>query len=181
MNIFTPKEIEELYIYSCNCCGSHNQIIETSRHRIDVGINFHEREYYLCRICAEAVECFIVNGGGQTPFKRFFRIENLEDKDGGLWYNSRGEYTGKIKKDYRFCKAHVLEMPFDEKAVGYRSVCDKLEDLEEWFSEECLQGLKKHGFSLSVYESNDYKHHNGHYHMKCSTAKLIGKIESFMA
>ena len=179
MRDLTLREIDDLHLYSCNMCGSFRRINETSRHKIDVGINFHEKYYYLCTVCAESVEVFIINGGGQQPFKRFFRVENLEDKEGGLCYNSHGDYTGKIKKDYTFCKAHILEMPFDESVVGYRSVCDKLEDLEEWFTEECLQGLRGHGFVISVHESNDYKRHNGHYLMKHSTSRLLGKMESY--
>ena len=59
--------------------------------------------------------------------KLFYRIGS--DIDEGLWYDNNGKFTGLIYTKYNWCSASQLEMPFDDKIIGYISVADSLEHL----------------------------------------------------
>ena len=51
-------------------------------------------------------------------YKSFFRVANLNHVE-GLWYNRNGEFTGRIHKEFSFCKNHDLPMPYDESILGW--------------------------------------------------------------
>lgn len=93
--------------------------------------------------------------------KLFYRIG---DKEQGLWYHPNGEFTGMVHQVFNWCRASILEMPFDEQLVGYLSVADSLEHLYQWFSKEELIKLQTFGFQIYEYAATDYKFYDRYQH-----------------
>lgn len=94
--------------------------------------------------------------------KEFYRIGHIETKQ-GLWYDSNGNFTGLIHNEFSFCKNKDLQMPYDEKIVGYLSATETLEDLYHWFTKEDIERLKAFGFRIMKYLSNDYFFKDNHW------------------
>ena len=92
----------------------------------------------------------------------FYRIGT--DNSQGLWYNNQGEFTGLIHREFQWCKASELLMPFETELVGYISVADSLEHLYQWFSKEEIIKLQDLGFSILEYLSEDYKFYERYNH-----------------
>ncbi len=88
--------------------------------------------------------------------KQFFRLGDNKTKQ-GLWYDYEGYFTGLIHDKFSFCMNSQLEMDFDEELVGYLSAVDNLEDLYKWFSVKDIKDLQTKGYSIHVYETEDYK------------------------
>lgn len=110
--------------------------------------------------------------------KQFYRVCNVDTQQ-GLWYNFSGEFTGLIHDKFNFCKNKDLLMDFDLELTGYLSATDSLDTLYNWFSEEDIKQLQKHGWYIHVYETDDYKFYEKFQHLVINQnkAKLIQKIE----
>jgi hypothetical protein len=87
--------------------------------------------------------------------KLFYRVGTENSQ--GLWYNNEGVFTGLIHKEFQWCKASQLLMPFETELVGYISVADSLEHLYQWFSKEELIKLQSLGFYILEYSATDFK------------------------
>lgn len=94
--------------------------------------------------------------------KLFYRV-GVETKE-GLWYDKEGKFTGLIHTEFNWCNASKLQMPFDNKLIGYLSVADTLEHLYQWFSKQELLKLQDIGFNIYEYISDDYKFYNLYQH-----------------
>ena len=73
--------------------------------------------------------------------KLYYRIAHEETQQ-GLWYDSKGNFTGLIHNEFNFCMNKNLPMPFDPDLVGWLSATDSLEDLFNWFSKEDIERLE---------------------------------------
>lgn len=93
--------------------------------------------------------------------KTFYRIANEETKQ-GLWYDSKGNFTGLIHNKFNFCMNKDLPMPFDPEIVGWLSATDSLEDLFNWFSKDDIERLESHGYFITVYEAEKIKQYKNH-------------------
>lgn len=109
--------------------------------------------------------------------KKFYRVCH-EDTMQGLWYNSRGEFTGLIHNKYDYLKNSSLEMPFDEELVGWLSAVGSLEDLYYWFPSEDIKSLQNDGFYIYEYLTEDYKFYDRFKHIVINqdTSILTKKI-----
>lgn len=94
--------------------------------------------------------------------RTFYRVANLDHGD-GLWYNRKGEFTGKIHDEFSFCKNHALPMPYDESILGWLSATDTLENLFFWFTKEDIERLKLHGYVVVCYTCTMYRFHDNHW------------------
>ena len=97
--------------------------------------------------------------------KLFYRVANIKTQQ-GLWYDFKGNFTGLIHNEFNFCMNNKLQMPFDDKIVGWLSATDTLDDLFNWFSKEDLCRLKEFGYYILIYESSEYKIHQNHWVIK---------------
>ena len=52
--------------------------------------------------------------------KLYYRIAHEETQQ-GLWYDSKGNFTGLIHNEFNFCMNTNLPMPFDPDLVGWLS------------------------------------------------------------
>lgn len=93
--------------------------------------------------------------------KLYYRIAHQETNQ-GLWYNSKGEFTGLIHNEFNFCINKDLPMPFDSAIVGWLSATDSLEDLFNWFSKEDILKLETHGWFITIYEAEKAKQYKNH-------------------
>ena len=93
--------------------------------------------------------------------KTFYRIAHI-DTNQGLWYDSRGNFTGLIHNEFSFCMNTNLPMPFDEEIVGWLSATDTLEDLFNWFSKGDIELLENYGWYITVYEADKFKQYKNH-------------------
>ena len=110
--------------------------------------------------------------------KTFYRVAHAETGQ-GLWYNNTGSFTGLIHNKFNFCKNAELEMDFDPELVGWLSAADSLEALYQWFTEEDIKELQKHGWCITKYETNDYKFYDRfqHYVIKQDNINFIETIK----
>lgn len=93
--------------------------------------------------------------------KLFYRIGHKETQQ-GLWYDSKGNFTGLIHTEFNFCMNAKLQMPFDAEIVGWLSATDSLKDLFNWFSKDDIKKLENYGFYITVYEAKKVKQHGNH-------------------
>lgn len=109
--------------------------------------------------------------------KRFYRVCNTDTQQ-GLWYHFDGKFTGLIHDDFNFCKNNELKMDFDEELVGWLSATDSLETLYHWFPKEDIIELQKHGWTIHVYETDEYRFYERFQHLVISKekSKLIEKL-----
>lgn len=107
----------------------------------------------------------------------FYRVGNINEENQGLWYKPNGDFSGDIHNKYDFCKNRQLPMPFDIECVGFLSATKTLEELYIWFSKEDILKLQSYGFNILKYESEDYKHHNGHWLINQNSSKLVEILE----
>ena len=105
----------------------------------------------------------------------FYRVANTQTQQ-GLWYDFKGNFTGLIHNEFNFCMNNKLQMPFDDKIVGWLSATDTLTDLFNWFSKEDLIKLKEFGYAILLYEAADYKVHQNHWVIKQESAILKEQI-----
>jgi hypothetical protein len=103
--------------------------------------------------------------------KLYYRIAH-EKTNQGLWYDSKGIFTGLIHKEFDFCKNKDLEMPFDKEIVGYLSATHSLDFLFNWFSKEDIFNLEKFGYFITVYEASKVKEYDGHL-LICKKTSII--------
>lgn len=82
--------------------------------------------------------------------KVIYRLEN-RNPEKGLWYNRSGEYCDTMKNELLGINVCLLPMPFDQRAVGYLSGCESLEELRNWFPKEDDEKLSKAGFYICLY------------------------------
>lgn len=110
--------------------------------------------------------------------KKFYRVANTKTKQ-GLWYDYSGEFTGLIHNKFNFCLNTDLKMDFDEEISGYLSATDTLEDLFKWFTKEDILKLQNFGYSIHVYETEDYKWYDkfSHWVISQENSKLINQIK----
>lgn len=101
--------------------------------------------------------------------KIFYRVANIETKQ-GLWYDSDGNFTGFIHKEFNFCRSSKLLMPFDENVIGWLSATKTLKELYNWFSIEDVHKLQKFGYFVTKYEAKDYWFYNNHWLIKKDTS-----------
>ena len=87
--------------------------------------------------------------------KTFFRVSNIETHQ-GLWYNSKGQFTGLIHDKFNFCMNNELKMDFDETLRGYLSTTDQYNTLFNWLSKEDIKRLQEHNYFIHEYEASDY-------------------------
>jgi len=88
--------------------------------------------------------------------KTFYRVSNV-DTEQGLWYDTKGEFTGLIHTSFDFCTNNKLEMPFDEEIVGFLSAVEELDQLWEWFTKEDIMSLQEHDYFIHEYQVNKHK------------------------
>lgn len=109
---------------------------------------------------------------------KFYRVCNPEQAQ-GLWYSFDGEFTGLIHDRFKFCLNNELRMDFDEDIVGYLSAVPDLGILWQWFTEDDVRELQKHGWFIHEYESEDYWFYERFQHHVIHKEKsiIIRKIE----
>lgn len=114
----------------------------------------------------------------QENKKQFFRIANSNTEQ-GLWYTFNGEFTGLIHNEYKFCTNSALRMDFDEEIVGWLSAADSIENLLQWFTKKDIEGLKKYGYEIHVYEADEIKWYErfSHWVIKQSSSKCVAIVE----
>ena len=103
--------------------------------------------------------------------KLYYRIAHEETQQ-GLWYDSKGNFTGLIHNEFNFCMNKNLPMPFDQDLVGWLSATDSLEDLFNWFSKEDIERLENHGWFITVYEAEKVKQYKNHL-VICQETSLV--------
>jgi hypothetical protein len=91
----------------------------------------------------------------------YYRIAHKETRQ-GLWYDSKGNFTGLIHNEFNFCLNKNLPMPFDSDLIGWLSATDSLEDLFNWFTKEDIERLENYGWFITVYESNKVRQYKNH-------------------
>lgn len=101
--------------------------------------------------------------------KIFYRVGNTETEQ-GLWYDTKGNFTGLIHDKFDFCTNHELPMPYDSTVVGWLSSTDQLNDLFNWFTREDIRQLEKFGYNISVYEATEYRQYENHWLIKQDTS-----------
>ena len=102
----------------------------------------------------------------------FYRVG--KEGEEGLWYNKQGEFTGLIHKEFSWCNASQLQMPFEQELVGYLSVADSLEHLYKWFNRAELLILQQKGFNIYEYSTDCYKFYDLYKH------NVIHQYENFI-
>ena len=107
--------------------------------------------------------------------KLYYRIAHEETQQ-GLWYDSKGNFTGLIHNEFNFCMNTNLPMPFDPDLVGWLSATDSLEDLFNWFSKEDIERLEDYGYFIAEYEATDYKFHENHWLINQSTSVFMRNL-----
>lgn len=103
--------------------------------------------------------------------KTYYRVANKDTKQ-GLWYDSKGNFTGLIHNELNFCMNNGLPMPFDNELVGWLSATDSLDDLFNWFSIEDIKRLENYGWFITVYEAEMVKQYKNHLVICQETSKL---------
>ena len=93
--------------------------------------------------------------------KVYYRVAHIETNQ-GLWYDSKGEFTGLIHNEFDFCMNSKLPMPFDEELVGWLSATDSLDDLFNWFPKSDIEKLEEHGWFITIYEAEKVKQYKNH-------------------
>lgn len=108
--------------------------------------------------------------------KTFYRVCNPETEQ-GLWYDFTGEFTGLIHTRFNFCKNHDLSMEFDDELIGWLSATDTLESLWNWFTEDDIKELQKHGWYIHEYEVDNYWFYGKfqHYVICQNTSRFVKK------
>jgi hypothetical protein len=108
--------------------------------------------------------------------KIFYRVCNPNSYQ-GLWYSYDGQFTGLIHDQFKFCKNNELQMDFDEELVGWLSATDSLESLYQWFTQEDIKELQKHGWYIHEFEVEEYKFYDKfqHYVICQKTSKIKKK------
>ena len=104
---------------------------------------------------------YLLNFKLKNMSKLYYRIAHEETQQ-GLWYDSKGNFTGLIHNEFNFCMNTNLPMPFDQDLVGWLSATDSLEDLFNWFSKEDIERLENHGWFITVYEAEKVKRYKNH-------------------
>lgn len=107
---------------------------------------------------------------------RFFRLADTNKDGQGLWYSTKGDFTGLIHTAFDFCLNHSLEMPFDPDLVGWLSATDTLEDLFNWFSREDIARLQEFGYKIAVYEATEYRQYKNHLVISQTSSVLVETI-----
>lgn len=104
--------------------------------------------------------------------KLFYRVSN-KDTQQGLWYDFNGNFTGLIHDKFNFCTNNKLLMPYDPTIVGWLSATETLDELFNWFTKKDIQKLQNYGYTISLYESTEYKIHNNHWVINKNNLKFI--------
>lgn len=96
--------------------------------------------------------------------KKLYRIENPTTGK-GLWYLTKGEYTGFIK-NLTAPQSGDFPMEYNEefKADGrdWFSACETLDIMRSWFSPQDVEELVSVGYGLYEFTVPDYRIANGH-------------------
>lgn len=93
--------------------------------------------------------------------KLYYRVSNKETKQ-GLWYDSKGKFTGLIHGEFNFCENNNLLMPFDPELAGWLSATDSLDDLFNWFPRKDIERLQNYGWFITTYEAVRVKQYKNH-------------------
>lgn len=112
---------------------------------------------------------------GQDP-KIFYRLGHITNGS-GLWYNPDGQYHGSIHGMFNFCSNSALEMPYDEKIVGWLSACESLDELYNWFTKIDILRLQDYGYRVSCYGAADFRRHSNHWVIKQDRSTLLYQME----
>jgi len=88
--------------------------------------------------------------------KRFYRVCNLDTMQ-GLWYDFKGEFTGLIHNDFKFCDNSELKMDFNPEIVGWLSAVEEVDQLWAWFSKRDIKELQTYGYFIHQFESTEHK------------------------
>lgn len=107
--------------------------------------------------------------------KIFYRIANNETGQ-GLWYDTKGRFTGLIHDKFSFCKNTALPMPFDPSITGYLSATQTLEELYQWFSLEDITRLEEYGYFITVYRATDYRYYQNHWLINQESSFVVAKM-----
>lgn len=89
---------------------------------------------------------------------KIYRIENPETNS-GMWYNECGEFEPFIET---LTDGKCADLPMDwherygRDGVRWFSGCNNLEDLKGWFSHQDAKELIDAGYSLFVFECDEY-------------------------
>lgn len=105
----------------------------------------------------------------------YYRIAN-EKTQQGLWYDSKGNFTGLIHNDFNFCMNTNLQMPFDPDLTGWLSATDSLNDLFNWFSRSDIEQLEKYGWYITVYEAEKVRQYKNHLVICQQTSKIKQRL-----
>jgi hypothetical protein len=106
--------------------------------------------------------------------KLYYRIAH-EATHQGLWYDSKGNFTGYIHDRFNFCMNTDLPMPFDPDLVGWLSATDSLDDLFNWFSKDDIKQLEEHGWFITIYEADNVKQYRNHL-VICQETSIVKEI-----
>jgi hypothetical protein len=108
--------------------------------------------------------------------KLFYRIAH-ESNEQGLWYDSKGKFTGLIHNKFTFCKNTALPMPFDEEIVGWLSATDCMEELFQWFTIEDIKKLQEFGYYITIYEADKFRQYRNHLVICQETSKVKERLK----
>ena len=108
---------------------------------------------------------------------QFFRVGTKDQN--GLWYDQAGNFTGLIHNQLNFCKNSELKMDFHGEVSGYLSAATSMEELYNWFPPEDIKRLQEIGYSILLYEANDFKFYDRfqHYLIKQHGSILTAEIK----
>lgn len=86
--------------------------------------------------------------------RTFYRVSNIHTGQ-GLWYDTKGEFTGLIHNIFDFCSNSELAMDFDPELVGWLSATENIKDLLFWFPKEDISRLEKFDWFIHEYRVNE--------------------------
>lgn len=93
-----------------------------------------------------------------------YRVENPNTQV-GLWYNEFGEKTDFIIHEIENAQCKDVPMDFDPEfkdGGSWKSACDNIPDMSNWFSLSDLEQFKRKGYGLYLFEVEGYRTVNGH-------------------
>jgi hypothetical protein len=102
----------------------------------------------------------------------FYRVCNLETYQ-GLWYDYKGNFTGLIHNEFKFCANSELRMDFDHELIGWLSAVKELDHLWQWFSKEDVLKLQEHNFFIHQFECDEHRFYERFQHLVINQTNAI--------
>lgn len=100
-----------------------------------------------------------------------------------VWYKKDGTPRADFRERFPWFHNVNMPMPFDPDHVGYVSVVENIEDLMDWCNESDITEFEKQGYSITIYETDNYKEHKNHMVAKKDSLKFICflKLDDYLA